>query len=531
MACQINMMDNKESSLGKLLLGFFIFYGYPSVTSREILSQVMPYSSETLCYKQKAHDDVECSLIDDDAINGLGIGGHLAIEDRSEEVMDLGRVIAKVQWQVRIFHEFGRAIKLFQDYNCGFETKMDECERDKECKLETTFFHQLFEIYEERDDTSKQPQRSCSSMQVISDTDSDISSGGSVEIQDEAQAFPLNWEQHTDGVLTGGLQTSQPRVESCGSNINQFIFIDTVLSWGISNIKDSNLFTKDIRRIPSEFRNYQEWYGCFSPFVFEEMRHQLSLAMDKIDEMHRYKFAIRNRSSPSFAKGLSGTSSATATATMSIEVDRRGLTSCDFENLDNSVSSFALIVRSRSKSKSIKWQDFVRDQEHTLVHINGRVDIKDEDEVSTIYTIQICSNFSKLLSLNDNSEQWDLILLSVGSTTSARICDALGRRDRPSFMHDVLTGRVQWKDCDEVHIGADVAYDHFTKDLNDSQREAIDQVMNVGKIGVAPIQIIKGPPGKRGGGCLYVLVYLSINMSICIYICHMCVFVVYEYVQ
>lgn len=554
------MIDDREPSLGALLLGFFIHYGCVGAKSHAIFSQVISFSPDRLFYERKVQDDALYSTMDDAAIEVLGgdqssrVGSkqwwRFAIEDPVEKERDLGSVITKVEGQVRILDEFARAIILFKDYffnpslgaTSDLNSAVSECKRDEECKTEIILFNQLFEIYEEKS-SNKEPCKLCSSTKhsiehcpqcvfcgkkghsstqcrqqicykcfgshvkkecpqglltsakVVSDPNSDIDI--KIDVLDVTLDSAVNWEGHTDVVSTRRLSTYESYIENPEEYINQTTFIDTVLSWRLRNVNDSNLLLKDIKKIPSEFQNSKEWYSCFYPFVLEEARYQLSLAidktsrdMDRIHEMQRYKFVVSNTPSPrSFDH---------QTITVDIEVDRDALTENDFQILNDSVSSFVLIVRLKSKSKSIKLKDFVRDQEPILAHISSKFDILNEK--STKFRMQICSEFSGLLSLRDNSEHMELFLLSVGSTTSSRICDALGRRDKPTFIHDILVGKVHVTECDEDQIGANVKYDHFTTDLNDSQRDAINQIMSVGKSGIAPIQIIKGPPGMRREG-------------------------------
>lgn len=103
--------------------------------------------------------------------------------------------------------------------------------------------------------------------------------------------------------------------------------------------------------------------------------------------------------------------------------------------------------------------------------------------------------------------QWELLAINVGTYSSIRTCNALAQQETPPLiMNDVVTGQnvcaavsvqsrttLPLRGAESIEIS-----NEFTTSLNESQRNAVTQVLDVGSaLGISTIQIVKGPPGMQ----------------------------------
>ena len=319
-------------------------------------------------------------------------------------------------------------------------------------------------------------------------------------------------ERHLDDEMepdddTGGTQDRSRVRRRCNGDG----FMEEILRWQVGDFTNQKLYHGELRRIPLEFESSTAWYRTFFPFLLEEMRSQVQKVADGSFYMiprSAVKFSNPNINRPDEMSILP-----TIPAYMILAT---GLDETKYE--DACTCTVGLLVSTAKNANRELTSDALAKTPHLLVRIEFRVKADgynvNEHELNLlrehpgcmIFNIEVPNCPIALDLLNSSSTrstpQWELLAIGVGTYSSIRTCDALARQDSPPLiMDDVVTGQnvcAAVSGTDQALRGThtlDVS-DEFTVSLNESQQNAVRQVLEVGSpLGISTLQIIKGPPG------------------------------------
>jgi hypothetical protein len=137
----------------------------------------------------------------------------------------------------------------------------------------------------------------------------------------------------------------------------------------------------------------------------------------------------------------------------------------------------------------------LKNSEHFFVHVDSPLDPKKRP---LAFKCQFPQKTFLAELQQSNCRDWKLLVLDNHLASLQRVCDTLGRRICPGFMEDIVRGEVHYQSSedpeDEGPIG-NLEYLASLPNLNESQKLAIQKVLQVGLPHHPRIQIIKGPPG------------------------------------
>jgi len=164
----------------------------------------------------------------------------------------------------------------------------------------------------------------------------------------------------------------------------------------------------------------------------------------------------------------------------------------DWDKVKNTGPSFALFVKNPPDELTV---ERLYSLPHVLVDMGFQK--PDSDGSSQVQFRSTIRNIPTAIDLLVKPESnWYLYLLDVGSIAAARICDALSRKEQPSFMADIYSAKDTPTNGSDRPLGNSSQSWPFTTKLNESQRNAVENILNVGSYGIPKIQLVKGPPGK-----------------------------------
>lgn len=274
----------------------------------------------------------------------------------------------------------------------------------------------------------------------------------------------------------------------------------TVLSWTADMFCDDKLLVTHLPNIPMEFADSSEWYSTFYPFVLEEQRAQLQAVADKgFKDAVDYNATVigqHNEDSDLLRK-------------LFVLVPRGAVNEALLFNFPFALGVF--IKRSAAKG-SLNGLSVQRLQSAVHVLVNIEFPPREYHPIYGNPAVERCNVFNAVIAKSKYSNElieagakdWDFYMLWIGTLSAIRICDALHRaEDPPAIMLDVTSGRPQRVGSKPLVINSstvnrNTAFEPFTKKLNNSQRETIARILQVGFDPDQPvIQLIKGPPGIR----------------------------------
>lgn len=305
-------------------------------------------------------------------------------------------------------------------------------------------------------------------------------------------------------------------------------FIQEVLGWTAADFMNDNLIHPQLHPIPLEFESSTAWYRTFYPFLLEEMRAQVQKAVEG-------SFHMTPRTTAKFYhshKVDDVTFMSTIPAYMILPT---GLDEAKFE--DACTCTVGLLVNSAKGAHRDITADSLAKMLHLLVRIEFRLkpdgyrlskeeqDLLRENPGCIIFNIAFPNNPTAMellfTPLTKKTPQWELLAINVGTYSSIRTCNALAQQETPRLiMNDVVTGQnvcaavsaqsrttLPLRGADSIDIS-----NEFTASLNESQRNAVTQVLEVGSaLGISTIQIVKGPPGMQSN--LAIPVFSALNIT------------------
>jgi hypothetical protein len=285
-------------------------------------------------------------------------------------------------------------------------------------------------------------------------------------------------------------------------------FMKMVLSWRSTDFLEDTHCHDRLLQIPTAFTTVASWYDHFYPFVLEEMRAQIASVAEKSFFMVP-RCAVRFDYNASTGE-LSGKSleaymilptglevskfeeACTCTVGLLVKSDRstgRDLSAEALSKVTHLLVRIEFMLREDS--------DLLKDREREILHRNPG---------SMVFKVMLGNNqLSRSLLFDEPSGQkWELYAMGVGTYSAIRTCNALATKENPALvMPDVLTGTrcsAQYS-LTTASLRGDYPLEvshQFTSALNQSQRDAVAKVLEVGdsELRRPAIQIIKGPPGK-----------------------------------
>lgn len=287
-------------------------------------------------------------------------------------------------------------------------------------------------------------------------------------------------------------------------------FMEEVLRWQVKDFTNEKLFQSELRRIPLEFESSTAWYRTFHPFLLEEMRSQIQkVAVGSFYMTPRSPVKIYNPNKPDEMMIMS-----TLPAYMILST---GLDEAKYE--EACTCTVGLLVNTAKNANRELTAETLAKIPHLLVRIEFRLKADGYNlaghELELLRQHPGCMIFNIMLpncpiavdllntALSKGAPQWELLAIGVGTYSSIRTCDALAKQESPRLiMEDVVTGQNVCAAVSDTTLplrgshDEDVS-DEFTASLNDSQQNAVRQVLEVGSpLGISTLQIVKGPPGK-----------------------------------
>jgi hypothetical protein len=285
-------------------------------------------------------------------------------------------------------------------------------------------------------------------------------------------------------------------------------FMREVLSWRSADFLNNKLFESRLRRIPQQFSTAQAWYDHFYPFLLEEMRAQIAAVAEK-------DFFMVPHTPVSFVCDVPADQLPHMSVIPAYMILPTGLDETKFE--EACTCTVGLLVKStRGVSRDLTADTLRRGVTHLLVRIEFMVkeegrwisstesQIRRQNPGCMVFKVQFGNDTLSLalLAAPPGGPKWQLYAMGVGTYSAIRTCNALAAKENPALiMPDVVTG----DSCSAEPSYQPMALrgrhppevsDQYTSALNQSQKDAVTQVLEVGVQELSPIQIIKGPPGK-----------------------------------
>ena len=278
------------------------------------------------------------------------------------------------------------------------------------------------------------------------------------------------------------------RTRECGKPEEKTIstkddFLSTILSWKIRDFTNESLLKSSINPIPSQFYSATEWFDCFRPFIFEELRSQLHNTIISSDFEDNHVLGIesivyRSKAENTLQKSI---------VTFQIKSDD------DQAVLNNLTGTLGLLVSNCPLVLSLA---AVKSTIHSLVAIRFPERKRDPEDIPmNIFEVEFMYDVIFHPQNLMDTRKLSLIVLDVGTITYERIMSSLNIKRVPSFMPDILRGQYDTSRSATRPIGNIKNCDEFIGSLNDSQKDVVESVLSVGGVGTAGIQLVKGPPG------------------------------------
>lgn len=303
-------------------------------------------------------------------------------------------------------------------------------------------------------------------------------------------------------------------------------FMEEVLAWRANEFLNQQFLRERLHKIPLVFDSSTAWYQYFYPFLLEEMRAQIEKAVEttatrSVVSVHCAELPVRVEMMSSIPAYL---------------ILPSGLDEAKFE--EACTCTVGLLVKQAEKRDLTPAA--LTKQEHVLVRIEFPLKaddkrlksheselIKQNPGCMIFHANFVHSPLVTALLFGGSKSKWELFALGVGTYSAMRTCDALAAKGAPPLiMPDVVSGQPSStiftsalaRESLRGTSPPDVA-DEFTASLNESQQEAINQLLEVGgPLNLSSIQLIKGPPGE-----LHCCKRASLNKSIKhIFIVYLC---------
>jgi hypothetical protein len=468
---QTQMLDDSapanSMNLAQLFFSFFIYYGMDQES--KIMNSVIQFHPTQKFIRKPTHGQTPL--------------WRLSLIDPLDPTHDLGSCIRRCEGQVFIINQLREIVETFRSFlstdNDSFEELLQSI---FEVNTDVINLPQLCSLCSSDSHLSRScPEATCFICGQLGHISPDCANkicfrchqrhhGGLCPTSDNQQEnFEISFYQNQADL----------EVPRCSGEM----LLEAVLNWSFSILKGPSLIPKNYRPIPLRFESSIEWFNTFYPFIREDLRYSLKGLIENHgsdDEEIRFLhplIKVRYRPDDSLLTG-----------TISFDVKD------DFEKsfIENKASGLALFIHGKVEGKL---EDVLMKTEHFLVHIDYCVD---PIEHPLDFKCQF-PNKSLLIDLQEsNCRNWSLLILGSHLAGVQRVCDALGRRNRPPFMKDILRGKVYEHSIESPEnqgpIG-DLSSLTLLQTLNASQRLAIQKVLQVGTPHHPRIQIIKGPPG------------------------------------
>ena len=271
--------------------------------------------------------------------------------------------------------------------------------------------------------------------------------------------------------------------ENCDRSGKQFL--QKILNWKRDDIFNDKLLLHHLNTLPKIYDSSIQWFDSFYWFVAEEMRCQLKGVMEKcISEFDSFAIAKISKCNKECKGSITFVVS---------DVQQQ-------YKLQDVICTVILLVKKSSLKDSHPSSSLfsLLNDTHTLLSVEFPSDDAKESrggekEISLplTFNVECPQGFS-----TSDMENWTAISLCVATTTSVRLADALVRKETPTFMTHILTGKPTYSEGYKMNVlGFRETSLPFTTDLNESQKIAVEQILSVGDGLISPIQIVKGPPG------------------------------------
>ena len=493
-------------SISQLFFKFFVYYGScGSADGFHWMDRFVSIRSETCLYKGNI-DKLEDIEFQSPILERNNRWWRVCIEDPIELDRDLAGVIHTFEGQIHVINETRRALTLLlrcKNGNCNGENCFEElcsinesvphmkiicqlckgeghslrfCPRNKchrcgksghiadECPNIICF------ICKGLHQTSICPQR------ILRGTSS-LDWGHLVERMRTDENYALDTER---------IMENFPDVQRCGYGSDTMY--NEVLRWGINDFVNSSLFRNRVQKLPEVFPNCTDFSNRCYTFVLEEIRAQIERVVSSdFNGVNSYNITIikHNLNLDKFeGKKL---------ITLDIKIHCNN----EKEKLLEMPPALALFVENAPGDLT---QQRLQRRKHLLVNIRfpykedkNEVHVLCEDVI--LYEILLANSALAHELIEDGGYNWTAYMIGVGSFTSERICNALGRLKGPSFMRDFLSG-VSARRPSRAPLGNNSITAPFVGKLNDSQRNVVEKILDVGLRDVPFIQLIKGPPGE-----------------------------------
>jgi hypothetical protein len=272
----------------------------------------------------------------------------------------------------------------------------------------------------------------------------------------------------------------------------------TALCWTVADFCDTKLIAERLIEIPAFFGSSSQWFGSFDQFVAEELRSDLQGVVESdLNELDNISEVQLVSSKIDYDQGTSDGVLHFVTKS-----------DYDLKKLKGVECTLCLMVQNCPDKKTL---EVVKSLPNFLVEIgyppNDKKDkMKKRDVIPDSFNTRLRLSKASEAFAESRGRGWTAIFLRVGITSAVRLCDALAAQRAPPFMTDILRARAIC--CTDVTAessplrtatltpAACEVIENILQDLNDSQRQAIESVLDVGSPGTEHIQIIKGPPGN-----------------------------------
>jgi hypothetical protein len=279
------------------------------------------------------------------------------------------------------------------------------------------------------------------------------------------------------------LSQQNPEIPRCSGQM----LLKTALHWNLDSLCGPSLLPPDICHIPRRFDSSVEWFNTFYPFLLEDLRCDLKGLIESYgsDDDGGLQFLH-----PLIELIGIGSLNPIVPGHLSFEINEPSEKSYIAKN----VSGLALFIRGNFPTQ-LKLEDILKNTEHFFVHVDSPLDPKKPLTFKCQFPQKAClAELQK-----SNCHNWKLVVLDNHLASLQRVCDALGRRVCPSFMEDILRGKVHEQLTESLENQEPLGNLEDLSSLphlNESQRLAISRVLQVGIPHHPRIQIIQGPPGN-----------------------------------
>ena len=492
----LNWKSENSETIPQLLVKFFLFYSIiikstEDIESTSLLSKII--SIERLnCDCQMKIVDEQTIDVDDNRIGQLiSPRWRLCIQDPIDHSFDLGRVIYHIEGQIFIFSEIRRAlIILTQSQFYSFE--------DGLCQINENplVFPMICSLCHEEGHVKD----NCFQYHCASCGGRGHSSGNCPSMicfHCKGPHFSKNCDKNTKLLISKSLLTEQEINYDQSSSGSHFgaKFLDTVLTWTAHEMNNELLLFNSMNHLPQIYDDASHWYTSFFPFILDETRAQLNAIFEKkFADINHYKCSIELPPKSEFDEYELGAATATIYVVFPSDINIAVLSAMEPFSLGLLVHQCPDVLTK------------IDDLRHQLINMEYPLDLSsnklNKQEIAIVDKHPHCFIVRATIAtthhfMDINEGNWSVVILGIGSLASVRIWDSLVRQEASDLlMNDVLTGFSEYGvEKSEPLIKLKPKWEVYCKDLNESQRNAVQSVLQVGYEDIPRIQLIKGPPG------------------------------------